>query len=277
MTAFFVFQLTSDHIRPVVLPDLSSLDAITRQLPSGFYTTFRTFDHRRRVLGLRLHLQRLYAPARCQGIQPAVEEGRLRQRMAEVLSGFPYEARVRTILTHQGELYLAIEPFSPLPHEVYSQGVRVITVPLRRIRPTLKATSFIETSQQARQRVQESGAFEALMIFRGRILEGLTSNFFYMRDGCLRTARRGVLPGVTRRIVLRLARGRGIEVQYRSLELAELSQISEAFLTSSSRGVVPIVQIDDHRVGEGRVGKITYCLSSAYEDYWRRHAEPFIE
>lgn len=271
-----VFQITPDGIRSIEFPEASSLDAITRLLPPGLYTTFRTFDHGRRVLGLRFHLRRLYAPARCQGIRAAVEEALLRQGIAELLAGLPYEARIRPILTYQGEMYLAIEPFSPLPREVYRQGVCVITVPLRRVRPALKATNFIETSQQARQQVQESGAFEALMVSRGRILEGLTSNFFYVRDGRLGTARQGVLPGVTRRIVLGLARGRGIEAQYRSLALTELPQISEAFLTSSSRGIVPIVQIDDCQVGEGQVGKITWRLMAAYEEYWRRYAEPIV-
>ncbi len=277
MATVRVLQITPEGIRPLFFSETDSLDTITRQLPPGLYTTFRTFDNGRRVLGLRFHLRRLYAPAHRQGIQPAVEEKHLRQGIAELLSGLPYEARVRPILTYQGEMYLAIEPFFPLPQEVYSRGVCVITVPLRRVRPDLKATSFIETSQQARLRAQESGAFEALMISHGRILEGLTSNFFYVRDGQLGTARQGVLPGVTRRIVLRLARGRGIPVRYRSLATAELSQVTESFLTSSSRGIVPIVQIDDCKVGEGRVGEITRRLMAAYEDYWRRYAEPWIK
>lgn len=276
MTTFHVFRITPTEICPISFPDVDSLDAITRRLPPGLYTTFRTFDNGQRVLGLRFHLRRLYAPARRQDIRPVVEERRLRQGMAELLSGLPHEARVRLILTFQGDIYLAIEPFSPLPPEVYQKGVGVITVAFHRARPELKATDFIEVSQQARQKVQELGAFEALMVSRGRILEGLTSNFFYVRDGQLGTARRGILAGVTRRTVLRLAREKGIRICYQSLATADLPEISEAFLTSSSRGVVPIVQIDGRGVGEGQVGRLTRCLLEAYKEFVNSYAEPIL-
>jgi branched-chain amino acid aminotransferase len=269
-----VFRLDDDGAQEVAVGDTSSLDAITRQLPAGLYTSFRTFQHGRGVLKLRLHLRRLYAPARQRGILPAVDGQRLRQILATLLDDLSGEARLRLVLTFQGEVYLAIEPFSPLPDEVYAQGVRLITVPLHRVRPGLKATHFIEISQQARQQVQAEGAFEALMVYRGRILEGLTSNFFYVRSGCLGTARRGVLPGVTRRIVLSLARSRGVALDDRPLPLSELAEISEAFLTSSSRGIVPVVQIDAVRVGEGRPGRVTRCLMEAYQTYVERNVEP---
>lgn len=274
MTDIRLWQIADNTIRPLALAQLGSLDAVTQQLPAGLYTTFRTFEHGRKVLGLRGHLRRLYGPASRQGIRPAVEEKPLRRLMAELFSDLSGEARVRLVLTFQGEMYLAVEPFSPLPAEVYLKGVHVITVTLHRRRPELKATGFIAASQQARLKVQESGAFEALMVSRGRILEGLTSNFFYVRQGRLGTARRGILPGVTRRIVLRLARARGIEVCNCPLAITDLSDISEAFLTSSSRGVVPIVQIDRSRVGEGCVGNLTRRLMDSYNEYVARHAEP---
>lgn len=262
---------------PLTLPDMTSLDAITRQLPPGLYSTFRTFDNRQRVIGLRQHLKRLYAPARQMGIQPRADESSLRRALAASLADLGTgEARVRLILTLSGDLYFALEPFAPLPKEVYEQGVRVITFPLRREKPALKSTAFIEISQQARRQAAEAGAFEALMIWRGRILEGVTSNFFYVQEGVLGTAGRGVLPGVTRRLVLRLARRGGGEVRYAALPLAEIPRLEETFLTSSSRGIVPIVRIDDFTVGEGRVGAWTKRLAAAYAAYVEEKSEPLV-
>ncbi|GEM_PF-154629 len=318
------YRLTASGLHAYTVPGASSLDEFTRLLPAGFYTTFRTYDERRRVLGLCGHLDRLYVPAQKYGIIPAVEENRLRFLLAQALADLQGEARVRLVLTRQGEIYLAMEPLKPLPAEVYQHGVKVITLPLHRRRPSEKATDFIVLSQQARQAVQQAGAFEGMMVWRDRILEGLTSNFFYVDQGRLGTVRRGVLPGMTRRIVLRLARRAGLEVIWQALSVVEgdremameaqdsardfrvavetgapnrpnrsqkfrvarttnpksktnnKTNISEAFLTSSSRGIVPIVQIDDWKVGDGKVGPITRYLQQAYETYVMEKAEEIV-
>lgn len=262
---------------PLTLPDMSSPDAVTRQLPPGLYSTFRTYDRRRRVIGLRRHLQRLYSPAERLGIEPQVDAATLRGALAEALSDLETEeARLRLILTYAGEVYLVVEPFTPLPPEVYARGVAVITVPLHRERPGLKSTTFIQASQAARLRVVESGAFEALLTRNGVILEGLTSNFFYVQGGALGTAGRGVLPGVTRRLVLRLARRGGVPIRYRALPLAEIPRLEEAFLTSSSRGVVPIIQIDNQPVGSGGVGEVTRRLGEVYQAHVQKIAETIV-
>jgi branched-chain amino acid aminotransferase len=261
-------------LTPLTLPDMSSLDAITHQLPAGFYSTFRTFDHRQRAIGLRQHLKRLYQPAARLGIHPPADAATLRQALAASLADLAAgEARIRLILTLGGDLYFALEPFSPLPDEIYEQGVAVITFPLHREKPALKSTAFIEISQQARRQALEAGAFEALMVWRGRILEGVTSNFFYVQEGVPGTAGSGVLPGVTRRLVIRLIRRGGGEIRYAALPITAIAHIEESFLTSSSRGIVPIVRIDDMPVGEGRVGVVTRRLQEAYEAYVRQHAE----
>ena len=91
-------------------------------------------------------------------------------------------------------------------------------------------------------------------------------------DGAtLVTARTGILLGVTRRAVLRLARGEGMSIRYRAPRVDE--NFAEAFLTSSSRGVVPIISIDGIGVGEGRVGAWTKRLSLAYQAYVEERSE----
>ena len=147
-----------------------------------------------------------------------------------------------------------------------------MTSQLERANPGLKSTAFIRESERARESLADSGAFEALMLRNGRILEGLTSNFYYVSDGVLGTAGRGVLPGVTRRLVLRLAHADGLQVVYRALRMDGLDGIDEAFLTSSSRGILPVVQIDDLRVGQGLPGPLTRRLMERYEAYVEKHA-----
>jgi branched-chain amino acid aminotransferase len=144
---------------------------------------------------------------------------------------------------------------------------------VQRESPRLKSTSFIAASESIRAQIAASEIFEALLVRNKFILEGMTSNFFYIRDGILGTAQKHILLGVTRQTVLRVARGSGVGIVYRSLKREQVPAVSEAFLTSSSRGIVPIVQIDDVSVGEGRPGSMTKRLSNLYQEYVIRHAE----
>lgn len=263
-----LYQIQNDQAQSLTLPDMSSLDAISRQLPDGYYSTFRTFDGCTRVIGLSAHLRRL----------PNVDASSLRRSLLLLLEPYrPGEARVRLMLTKQGELYISIEPLKLLPREIYENGVRVETTSLHRNDPRVKSTSFIGVSNEERKHIAQQGIFEALLVKNGKILEGMTSNFFYVAQVAnlryLGTARNEILLGVTRTMVIRAARGRGVEVKYRPLKLDQLPAVKEAFITSSSRGIVPVIQINAMKVGRGRVGQTTKLLMKAYEEYVLKRAE----
>jgi len=275
MSFILAYELTANGEKALDI-QAASPDELTRHLPTGFYTTFRTLAGGTKVLGLRAHLDRLYQPAAVQGIQPAVSRAELKRALARLVQrNAPGESRVRLILSASdslGAVYAILEPFQPLASDIYQNGVHVISLPLERATPRLKSTTFIERSQSARQLVH-GNTFEVLLMRAGRILEGMTSNFFYVKDGKLGTARKDILLGVTRRTVLRVARGSGLDIVYRSLKREQVPALDEAFITSSSRGIVPVVQIDDVTVGEGRPGSVTKKLSIAYDEYVIRHAE----
>lgn len=283
------YQLTSQGSRPLNV-SASSLDELTSHLSDGFYTTFSTLSGGTRVLGLRAHLDRLYLPAHDLRLQPAVSEEILRQHIAEIVKeNLPHESRVRLILTKDtGEIFIGTQTFRSLPEAIYRDGVHVISADLARHDPRIKGTDFI--FQSAAQRKMISGdVFEILLTHSGKIFEGMTSNFYAVkypamtgqqakrsqsRDIKLVTAQKGILLGVTRGIVLKLARGQGLSIDYRSPLLDE--KFDEAFLTSSSRGVVPIVQIDGRPVGQGKPGAWTKTLSSAYQAYVEKRSESIL-
>jgi branched-chain amino acid aminotransferase len=305
-----IWNITPKQNVELNLTGSSSLDAVTRQLPDGYYSTFRTYDGCSRVLGLKSHLRRLYDNV----TSPDVNASFLRRQLNPLLGHFrPDEARVRLIMTKQGQVYVAAEPLKLLSNEVYDNGVRVETAQIQRESPHLKSTAFIGASDSERKHIAQEGIFEALLVKNGKILEGMTSNFFYRispraersdelsprsidevlvflqprasstdfaksaqfsaQHDIIYTARHGILLGVTRRTVLHLARGRGVDVKYQPLKLNELSDVDEAFITSSSRGVVPVVQIDEAMIGQGRPGQITRMLMRAYDEYVLKHAE----
>jgi branched-chain amino acid aminotransferase len=266
------FQLTHNGARELPL-QAASLDVASRQLPQGLYTTFRTCARGKKALGLQAHLERLYHPAAAQNVRPDVSEAELRRFLAETCSAMETESRVRLTLgvsDQPGAVFVTIEPFTPLSPETYRRGVKVVSAETARRSPRLKSTAFIQSSVDLRQRVKND-IFEVLLCRNGKVLEGMTSNFYAIQAGKLITSRNGILLGVTRRAVIRLARGEGLEVEYRAPALDE--PLDESFLTSSSRGVVPIIKINDRMVGQGRPGEWTKRLVAAYDAYLEKHAQ----
>ncbi|MDX9993240.1 MAG: aminotransferase class IV [Anaerolineales bacterium] len=266
------YQLTPAGAREIPL-SAANFDEASRQLPDGLYTTFRTRAGGRQALGLQSHLDRLYLPAAAQAIRPQVSEAELRQFLSQICAAQAGESRLRLTLgvsDSPGAVFVSIQPFLPPGLEVYQQGVRVVSVEVARSSPRLKSTAFIQQSAELRKLVT-GDVYEVLLCRNGSVLEGMTSNFYVIEAGGLVTSRNGILLGVTRRTLIRLARRAGLEVEYRAPALAETFQ--EAFLTSSSRGVVPIVAIDGRPVGQGRPGPWTKKLIGAYEEYVQNHSQ----
>lgn len=265
------FRLSSEALIPID-STASTLDLFTASVSDGFYSTFSTLNGGTRVLGLTSHLQRLYKPALENKLTPSVSESFLRKQIADLAKGnLPHESRIRIILTKDtGDVYLAIQPFESLPDSVYQNGVHAITSSISRTDPRIKDTSFISKSIEQRKLLNKD-VFEILLTKNGKVLEGMTSNFYVIKKDILITAQRGILLGVTRKAILKLTKEQGLAIEYRAPSINE--SFNEAFLTSSSRGVVPIISIDDKSVGQGSVGKWTKKLISAYREFVFKESE----
>jgi 4-amino-4-deoxychorismate lyase len=105
----------------------------------------------------------------------------------------------------------------------------------------------------------------------GYLAEGIVSNLFFVRDDVLYTPsiQTGILPGVTREVVIRLARDQGMDLNEGKYEVSMLNSADEAFVTNSIMEIVPACRIDGEPIGTGLVGSITGLLSEAYRKYIR--------
>lgn len=245
----------------------ASLDEATRGLPGGAYTTFRTFGARR-VLCMDSHYERLEETAWLAGITIHLDHELIRTTLGQALEkAGNHESRVRLIVDLEqtpGDIYILVEPLHVPAPGAYLHGVRVVTRPMQRENPKAKLTNFIHTASTVRHQLPE-GINEALMVGEdGRVLEGLSSNFFAVQDGVIWTADEGVLSGITRATVLEVIRSQGLPLRLEGIPVGELERLEEAFLTSASRAVLPVTEIDGHPVGNGRPGPITRRL---LEDY----------
>jgi branched-subunit amino acid aminotransferase/4-amino-4-deoxychorismate lyase len=283
MTTLSTWKLSSGSagadLEPVVLPtEAQSLDEVSACLPGGAYTTLRTY-HGNRALRFRDHVRRLEETSQLAGRFVKLDESSLRLALRRLLMNRPqgqdWRIRLTLDLEHApGDLYITLEPLAVPPPEAYQQGVRVITCDLQRQLPKAKLTRFIERAAPLRRSLPPD-VNEAIMLdAQGRLLEGLSSNFFAVIDGVVWTAEEGVLSGVTRGLVLDCARQIGQPVRLDAPRYADLSRFGEAFITSSSRGVLPVCQVDQIVVGPVCPGPVTRALMDAFSSAIEKLTEP---
>jgi branched-chain amino acid aminotransferase len=247
--------------------ELSSLNAASSLLPKGVYTTFRTYEGNK-LLPLEYHLERLENSAKLLGFQIHIDEQQVYEALREAVRDYlPNDTRIRltaTLFDEMGDMYISIEPLKSPSKRDYEMGVSTVTVPLHREIPEAKQTIFIHIAEQIRRQLPAEAHEGLLLDEQGHILEGFSSNFFYIRDQILWTAPRDVLSGITRSLVLDAAASEGIPVLFKAAKMKEIPTFVEAFLTSSTRAILPVVKVDRHIVGSGDVGQLTKRLSKAY-------------
>lgn len=149
----------------------------------------------------------------------------------------------------------------PLPDDLtQADGVTVTVVHLERSTPGVKALPYHEESAAFRS-AQEAGFAEVLLRREdGCLPEAAYSNLFWVKDGVLHTPDEGMLPGITRSRVLRLAKKKGIRTRYALPNIDDLVHADEVFLTRSLAGVIPVIRIGTRTIGTGRPGGVTSRL-----------------
>ncbi len=273
MSPCLIQRLTPDGLQPVPYQAESLADAERFEPDDGVYTVTNTYQVFK-VLKLDAHLDRLEDSAQRAGIPLRLDRKRLRAALREMIgqAGFG-DVRFRVTIPRDqpDQPLLAVEPFQPPAPELYARGVRCVTIPdSARRDPTVKTTAWLHERERF---ALPDGVYTGLLLDAdGRILEGLSSNFYAVRDGTLWTAGAGVLPGIAQQIVLEIA-PTVLPVRREAVTLADLPHLEEAFITSSSRGILPVVAIDDVTIGDGQPGPRTCALRQAYLDWVAAHLE----
>jgi branched-subunit amino acid aminotransferase/4-amino-4-deoxychorismate lyase len=115
--------------------------------------------------------------------------------------------------------------------------------------------------------MKDADALEILYTWEDTVLECATSNFFIVKDDVLVTAEDSILAGVTRNVVIELAKKSGLAVEERAYSLDELFSADECFLTSSFKDIVPVVKAGKTMIAKGLVGKTTKKITRLFDDY----------
>lgn len=150
-----------------------------------------------------------------------------------------------------------------LPKEYYEKGVELLTLEHQRILPEVKYTNYILPISKKKE-LREKDKFDFLYVYNGKVLESVTSNLFLVKNKTLITPKEGVLAGTTREFVIELAKDQ-IKVKRREVKVKELEEADEAFITATTKEILPVVKVDDLKIGEGRVGKATKKLMKIFK------------
>lgn len=245
-----------------------SLDEGSGLIPDGVYTTFRTYQ-KTKVLLLESHFLRLEESAELSGKLIQIDRRQLKKAIRLAIDATPYpdtRLRISVDLTEKlGEIYLMIEELHVPAASDYEQGAAVLTQQLHRENAKVKSTKFIRLAGNIRADTAPE-INETLMIAQdGRVLEGLSSNFFCLYQGKIWTAEEGVLAGITRAMVIEVIQTLHLEIFWHGIKEDELGEVDEAFITSTSRGVLPVSKINGKKVGCGKPGPVTRQIMGLFD------------
>lgn len=190
------------------------------------------------------------------------------------------DAVIRTILTGgvsgngfaldgTPTFYVLIERRKKLPPKFYRDGANLITVDYQRFLPHIKTTHYIEAVRNGAL-CRRKDAMEILYMKNDIILESASSNFFIVKGKKIITSKDRVLPGITKKLAVKLARKKFV-VEERPIRRAEMRAADETFLTASNKDVLPIVKIDGRVVGNGKVGAVTKEMMRLFADFVKKY------
>lgn len=255
--------------------EAETLNEVAQREPEGVYTVARTF-HRSKAFLFNAHLERLEESAWLERIKLNLNRESLRKALAGLIeeSEFP-ESRFRITVpkAQPDEIWLATEPLTLISPEMKKAGVRVATCTVTRPNPKAKSNAWVNLRNRAAKGIP-ANAYEGIILSdSGYLVEGFSSNFYAIIQGTLFTAEQEILHGIARQVVLTIA-PELITLQFQPIHADQIGQIDEAFMTSSSRGIVPIVQIDELQIANGAPGGSTQQLSARYDAWVEDHIEP---
>jgi branched-chain amino acid aminotransferase len=254
----------------------------------GVYETLRTYNGQPFLF--ERHMRRLRNSANMLALTVPLTDAQVDERFRETMRAAGLgdsperEAYIRILVTRGiGELTYdpAATPTPSIvvivkrnvhpPQEVFDRGVKVCLVGVVRnhpatVNPLIKSNSLLNNAL-AMQEALRHGGFEGVMRnYKGELAECTQSNLFVVKDGAALTPpiEAGLLPGITREFLFEVGAETGIPVREAVLKDDDLLGADESFLTSTTRELVPIVQVDEQKIGPGTPGPVTRALLDAF-------------
>lgn len=243
---------------------------------------------------LEEHLRRLRNSAKALELAIPYSDQEFRSEIDKTLKAAGNrESYIRIIVT-RGEGELDLDPATctrpnvlilvkdavVYPKEQYKKGINLALVSVKRnlkesLNPGIKTGNYLN-NVLAKMEAHRAGAHDALMLnVLGNLAESTTSNFFFVQDGRIMTPSLdcGILAGITRDIIIRLARENGFLVEEGEWPPEVLGQAEEAFITGTVKKVMPVTLLNGRPIGDGKPGQTTLKLMRMYDDFLEKQVK----
>lgn len=243
----------------------------------GVFDFLRTYN--RQPFFLEEHIKRLFSSAKIIGLDLPWLEKEIKRLVLLALdkNKFLKEANIRILVTGgktkdsitpfgKPTLLILVTPAIIYPEDFYKKGIKIITVGITRAIPRAKSLTYIP-GILALKEAKKKKAVEAIYVNEdNNILEGTTTNIFFFKNNILITPKDAILLGITRQIILNLAKKR-FKIEERKVKYQELKQMDECFITASNKEIMPVIKIDNITVGNGEVGKNTKIIIKLFREF----------
>lgn len=253
----------------------------------GFLRGYGVFDvmctQNKKPFLLNEHWERFQNSAKELNLKIPVTKNKYEKIIEKILNLNNYsKSNIRTVLTggassngfnqnlRRETFLIIIEKFHSLPKKLYADGAAVMTLEYKRQFPLAKITNYVAAIKNQQLKAKNK-ALEIIYLENGKALEASTSNFFIVKNNKLITAKDGILFGTTRNLTVKLAKQNNLEVEERNINEKELIDASEIFLTATNKDIVPVIKVDDKKIGNGKAGKITKLLMQAFENFTKNY------
>lgn len=247
----------------------------------GLLRGFGIFDFFRVWEGVPLfaedHIERLQRSLHLVGLDTGVQDEQWLRWFYEIIRvNHADRAGFRVVVTggfsedgysipDEKNIYMMLHHLPANDPKQYENGVSLLTSSYQRDIPSAKTTIYIQ-SMHFQPQLRKAGAFEVLYHWKGEITECSRCNMFFIdQQGEVHTPKNGMLKGITRKQVTRICEAESIPLHEREIFLDEIPAMSGAFLTATTKGVLPVVKIDDQLISTGMVHPLAKRLQKLYE------------
>ncbi len=256
----------------------------------GIYETMRAYKGI--VFMIDEHIKRLFRSGNLiklkinqshEGIKRAIYNTLKKNKLKDAyirlsISRGPGEIGLDPELCKKPTFVIIAKQFKEYPEELYLRGVKVSIVKTKRnspeaLNPKIKSLNFLNNIL-AKIEAKEAGAYEAVMLnYRGYLTEGTITNIFFVKDNSLFTPsiEAGILDGITRDLIIRVAERKGIKVTEGLYTPENICDANETFITNTTLEILPVIKIDKKVIGKGIPGPVTKDLHRGYREEVERY------
>ncbi len=227
----------------------------------GIFETLRTYGDKK-IFQAKEHIDRLFDSAKKIDLKLKYNKKQISQMLKVVTKKSTHKSQIIKIMAIEDYLIMISNPLK-LNKKIY-EGIKCMSLQAVRSLPEVKSISYI-ASYLSHERAKKKGYFDAILTDKNQeVYEGAYSNLFWFEGRVLCTRKDEVLPGITRDTIFHIS---PFKIKFKKIKLSQLKKKKEVFLTTSVKGIVPIIQIDKTKIGNGSAGTNTKLLMKKFTNF----------